>query len=91
MIVIGNHCKLWIFVWQQEDVSVQLEALDILGDLLSRFGGKWSAKNFEIDRTYKHIRSLKFHRNKSKHINICIKTTSKTALCIPIHEDLTML
>ena len=24
---------------QQEDVSVQLEALDILGDLLSRFGG----------------------------------------------------
>lgn len=51
MIVIGNHCKLCIFVWQQEDVSVQLEALDILGDLLSRFGGKWSAKNFEIDRT----------------------------------------
>ena len=26
--------------FQQEDVSVQLEALDILGDLLSRFGGK---------------------------------------------------
>lgn len=26
---------------QQEDVSVQLEALDILGDLLSRFGGKF--------------------------------------------------
>ena len=25
---------------QQEDVSVQLEALDILGDLLSRFGGE---------------------------------------------------
>ena len=25
--------------FQQEDVSVQLEALDILGDLLSRFGG----------------------------------------------------
>jgi len=25
---------------QQEDVSVQLEALDILSDLLSRFGGK---------------------------------------------------
>lgn len=24
---------------QQEDVSVQLEALDILADLLSRFGG----------------------------------------------------
>lgn len=24
---------------QQNDVSVQLEALDILGDLLSRFGG----------------------------------------------------
>jgi cullin-associated NEDD8-dissociated protein 1 len=27
------------FVLQQEDVSVQLEALDILADLLSRFGG----------------------------------------------------
>ena len=26
---------------QQEDVSVQLEALDILGDLLSRFGGNY--------------------------------------------------
>jgi len=26
-------------VAQQNDVSVQLEALDILGDLLSRFGG----------------------------------------------------
>jgi len=28
-----------VFTLQQEDVSVQLEALDILGDLLSRFGG----------------------------------------------------
>ena len=27
-------------VLQQSDVSVQLEALDILGDLLSRFGGE---------------------------------------------------
>lgn len=26
-------------IFQQEDVSVQLEALDILADLLSRFGG----------------------------------------------------
>lgn len=26
-------------LFQQEDVSVQLEALDILADLLSRFGG----------------------------------------------------
>lgn len=32
--VFGN-----ILHFQQEDVSVQLEALDILGDLLSRFGG----------------------------------------------------
>ena len=32
---------LLVFVFaQQEDVSVQLEALDILADLLSRFGGK---------------------------------------------------
>ena len=29
-----------MFYLQQEDMSVQLEALDILGDLLSRFGGK---------------------------------------------------
>lgn len=28
-----------MFFFQQEDVSVQLEALDILADLLSRFGG----------------------------------------------------
>ena len=28
-----------VLLFQQEDVSVQLEALDILGDLLSRFGG----------------------------------------------------
>ncbi len=26
------------------DVSVQLETLDILGDLLSKFGGKWGCK-----------------------------------------------
>lgn len=31
----GNNC----INFQQEDVSVQLEALDILADLLSRFGG----------------------------------------------------
>ena len=30
------------FFCQSTDVSVQLEALDILGDLLSRFGGTWS-------------------------------------------------
>ena len=29
----------YILFFQQDDVSVQLEALDILGDLLSRFGG----------------------------------------------------
>ena len=32
------HCVP--FFCQSTDVSVQLEALDILGDLLSRFGGK---------------------------------------------------
>ena len=32
-------------VFQQEDVSVQLEALDILGDLLSRFGGQFANLN----------------------------------------------
>lgn len=31
--------RLGAAVAQREDVSVQLEALDILGDLLSRFGG----------------------------------------------------
>lgn len=30
--------------FQQEDVSVQLEALDILGDLLTRYGGKRTAE-----------------------------------------------
>jgi hypothetical protein len=34
-----THCSVWCLFLQQEDVSVQLEALDILGDLLSRFGG----------------------------------------------------
>ena len=31
--------RLSAAIAQQKDVSVQLEALDILGDLLSRFGG----------------------------------------------------
>ena len=31
--------RLSAAIAQQRDVSVQLEALDILGDLLSRFGG----------------------------------------------------
>ena len=37
----GTLCpgRLSAAIAQQEDVSVQLEALDILGDLLSRFGG----------------------------------------------------
>lgn len=48
-----HHLLIWLFllhfknlpnfsilnIFQQEDVSVQLEALDILADLLSRFGG----------------------------------------------------
>lgn len=47
-LVSFNSCTNCTLVWvceiieiylQQEDVSVQLEALDILADLLSRFGG----------------------------------------------------
>lgn len=37
LLYVSNAIKLLSF--QQEDVSVQLEALDILADLLSRFGG----------------------------------------------------
>lgn len=34
------NCVISFFFCQSTDVSVQLEALDILGDLLSRFGGE---------------------------------------------------
>ena len=36
------NCVISFFFCQSTDVSVQLEALDILGDLLSRFGGEWN-------------------------------------------------
>ena len=34
-----HFITVFLFFCQSTDVSVQLEALDILGDLLSRFGG----------------------------------------------------
>lgn len=37
--VIAIFSVIFFYYLQQEDVSVQLEALDILADLLSRFGG----------------------------------------------------
>lgn len=45
-VLAGNICKkitdrLTSAITKQEDVSVQLEALDILADLLSRYGGEW--------------------------------------------------
>lgn len=49
-----RHCFLNYFsylhtlIFQQEDISVQLEALDILADLLPRFGSNLSAYHGEI-------------------------------------------
>lgn len=41
LLKLRHRLKLMFsYLYKQEDVSVQLEALDILGDLLSRFGGK---------------------------------------------------
>ena len=34
--------SFFVFSNKKEDMSVQLEALDILGDLLSRFGGEFA-------------------------------------------------
>ena len=39
IVFIPTHHHVVYLVLMQDDVSVQLEALDILGDLLSRFGG----------------------------------------------------
>jgi len=39
--ILYVHLYVFKYCFKQEDVSVQLEALDILSDLLCRFGSKF--------------------------------------------------
>lgn len=44
-----------LIILQQEDVPVQLEALDILSDLLSRFGSKSTTLSSLSEPTTRHL------------------------------------
>ncbi len=63
----GADCNICASL-QQEDVSVQLEALDILGDLLSRFGGESASVGCAIDQ-----HAAKFRRKTS---SFCLAATT---------------